>query len=396
MSESELDDIFAEFEEEKKEEKKEEQNQPTAQPAELTEQSSPATPQPQPVEVEEAIDIFGPAEEAAAEQPQPEPAPAPAAPEPVAEEPSAEPEVKVEIPPPESQSATVEVEVPAPSSAPAPTSTSQPPEKPVEPEMIPPAPQPTAQPPAEEEMVVEEAKEEGAIGIMIYGRKGEGKTALALSYPGTVAVLSFDRQALPVKRHYYNNDPRIKVYDAILYWNRASAEQLLETSDKTYRYINKILDHLEKNRPDVIVIDGSEIFQHICEMVMRYRNNLMPFQGISNRNLWKARNMYIDQVFLRALRIAKQAVICTAYVDKDEIIKEGETVIKEDVPRWVGTIMTDTRVVIRVRAVLKKDGQRFLAHIQSSKDPRYKTGMVVDITGMKDMRQLWKACGYAA
>jgi len=253
----------------------------------------------------------------------------------------------------------------------------------------PPVPTPLITPSMEEEFAVKEATEEGAIGTMIYAGKGEGKTVLAMSHPGKVAVLSFDRQALPVKKNHYNNDSRLQVYDAIMHYNKASADLLLSSSDKTYRFVNAILDLLEKNPPDVIILDGSEILHVICEMTMRYRNNLQPFQGITNRNLWKERNMYVDQVFLRSLKIAKQTVICTAYIDKDEIIKEGEFVTKDDVPKWVGTIMTDTRVVIRVKPNVKQGIQKFYAWIQSSKDPRYKTGSVVDITGTEGIKTIW-------
>lgn len=243
----------------------------------------------------------------------------------------------------------------------------------------------------EGEFNVQEATDEGAIGIMDYGDKGGGKTTFALSYPGIIAILSYDRQAVPIKTNMYKDDKRITVYDAIRYYDKASAQRLLETSDTTFRYTNAILDQLEKDRPDVVVFDGSEIMQAICEMTMRYRNNLQPFQGIANLNLWKERNMYVDQLFLRALAIAKKAVICTAYIKKDEIIKDGETIVREDVPKWVGTIMTDTRVVIRVKPENTKEGQVYKATIESSKDPHYKTGLIIDITGTKGIEKIWEA-----
>lgn len=240
--------------------------------------------------------------------------------------------------------------------------------------------------PSEEFGVVKEAVDEGAIGYMVYALKGGSKTTVAFSFihespDTTIACLSFDRQSVPIKEELFGNNPRIKVYDAIMHWNRSSSESLLESSDKTYRYVNIVLDSLEKERPDYIVLDGSEIFQFICEQTMRSRSSLQPYQGLKNLNLWKLRKMFVDQVFLRSLKIAKKGVICTAYVSVHEVVEPGGLEIKKDVPKWIGAVMTNTRVVIRTRSVMTKNGMKFYATVESSKTKDIKTGITVDITG---------------
>ena len=118
---------------------------------------------------------------------------------------------------------------------------------------------------------------------------------------------------------------RIKVFDAVRYHDMSSTETWLESSDRTFRYINSLLDHIkEEVKPDWIVIDGLEIYNQIAEMTMRYRNNLLPYQGVANMNLWKERRLYIRQLHYKALEIAKRGIIYTTYSEKDKVIVDGD------------------------------------------------------------------------
>ena len=208
---------------------------------------------------------------------------------------------------------------------------------------------------------------------LIYGHKGHGKTYLAMTFPGTIVILSFDRKSALVKAQHFRGQKRIKVFDVVKYLDYSTPERWLETAEKTFRYLNALLDYIaEKIQPDWIVIDGAEIFQQICEMTMRYRNNLMPFQGVKNLNLWKERRLYIRQIHNKALSIAKKGLIYTTYVDKDEIVIDGELVAKKDVPRWIDAIMYETDTVIRVRSIAADGaeglgGRKFIAIVESSK-----------------------------
>ena len=254
----------------------------------------------------------------------------------------------------------------------------------VEREVITPVPKPLTRPEfpeevEEEEFVFEEDKGTNKRVYMIYGMKGHGKTALAFSFQGTIACLSFDKKSLRVKEIMYSNDSRIKVYDAVRYMDYSSPEKMLETAAKTFRYVNWLLDKLAEDPPDWIVIDGTEIFERICEYTMRYRNNLMPFQGIANRNLWKERRMYIKQVHDKALRTALRGVIYTAYTDIKTIYDETGEEVSVEVPKWIDAIEHETDVVIKVKSKREKDGQHFYAIVESSK-AEIPTGIVKDIT----------------
>jgi hypothetical protein len=246
-------------------------------------------------------------------------------------------------------------------------------------EQKPPTPQITA--PAEEKFEIKEAEIEGKDVYMVYGIKGHGKTYLALTFPGTIKALSFDRKTARVWQKDFKKDARIKVYDAIINMDYSSPERMLETSEKTFKYINYLLDSFKANPPDWILIDGVEIFEQVAEMTMRYRNNLQAYQGIANRNLWKERRLYIKQLHNKALSIAKKGVIYTTYVDKDEIVVDGELVTKQDVPRWIDAIMYETDTVIKVRSQVDKAGRKFFAEVESSKGS-IPTGVEKEVTNI--------------
>jgi len=239
-----------------------------------------------------------------------------------------------------------------------------------------PAPSPVF---SSEEFDLSEDKGMGKVVIVIYGLKGNGKTYAAMTLPGTVDVISFDRKALMVKNIL--NKPGIRVFDGIRYMDWENTEKVTESAERTYAYLNKLLDEIAKNPPDWIVIDGSEIFQTICEYVMRYRNNILPFQGIANLNLWKERRLYIRQIHQRCVRIAKRGLVYTTYVDKDEIVEDGEIKTKKDVPRWIDAILYETDIVIKVEGRQQPSGRQFIAEVESSKYPNlFRTGARLDIT----------------
>lgn len=241
-------------------------------------------------------------------------------------------------------------------------------------------------------------KDSGKRVFCIYANKGDGKTTVAMTIDGKgtkIACLSFDHKSSRIREELYRkgiiNKEDIIVFNAVRYWNQINAEKVLETSDTTLRYINSLLDKFSEipevietwgkdARPDYVLVDGSEIAEQIAEYAMRSHNNLMPFQGISNRNVWKQRKMFLKQLHNKAMSLSKKGVIYTTYVVKDKIVADGDEVVVKDVPRWVGVILYETDVVIRVESDQKQDGREFIATIESSKVADYKTGIRKDIT----------------
>ena len=231
-----------------------------------------------------------------------------------------------------------------------------------------------------------EEKDEGKETYVIFGLKGSTKTSTALSFPGKILALSFDNKTTIVKNNFFQGNERIKVFNATKYLIE-SAEDYLDSSVKTYDYIIAILEKVGKEfKPDFILFDCAEIMTTVCEMVMRKNNNVSAYGGIVNRNIWKQRKALLTNIHRKALDICNKGLIYTLYINKDEIVEEGEIKTKADVPAWTGIIMYETDFVIKTELKYSKEkGKQCLAHIVSSKnDNKLKTGTTIDITDFKN------------
>jgi hypothetical protein len=239
--------------------------------------------------------------------------------------------------------------------------------------------------------------------VMIYGYKGEGKTSLGQTFGESQIALSFDQKTEQVRQHSKYKD-NILVFDGTRYLDKSSPDVWLESSERSWRYINKLLDRIPdvdvakdasplviktdgayreyvSGNPDWVMIDAGEVFETVAEMVMRSRNSIQAFEGFANKNLWKERRMYIDQLLRKCLRKAAKGVIWTSYVQKDEIVENGEFMVKKDVPKWIDAVLRETDVVIRVERATGKVGQSFFATVESSKWDKIPESRKVDITG---------------
>ncbi|GEM_PF-1543695 len=223
--------------------------------------------------------------------------------------------------------------------------------------------------------------------VVIFGDKGTGKTVTALSFPGKVVALSFDRKTAPIKKRFYKNPGNIIVFDAVKYmrWDPKVATKYAE---KTYHYIMKILDYVEKKvKPDWIVIDNTEILEQILELVMRYRHGLKPFQGIRNLNVWKERKYLLRDIHNRALGIAKRGIIYTTYTTYEEVIAEGELVARKEMPKWIDIIMFEADVVLQT--VYNSFDKVFYVKVITSKfDDIIPTGETYDVTNKPFGKQI--------
>ena len=233
--------------------------------------------------------------------------------------------------------------------------------------------------------------------ITVFGLKGAGKTSFSFSFPESHGCLSFDNKSLPISEQMDKKD-HIVVFNGARYLDKSSPDAYLSSSNRSWRYLNKILDTIHEGkvkdakgnmvydeskdtRPDWMVVDGGEIFQQIAEMVMRYNNNLQPYQGMSNLNLWKERNMYIDQLLLKCTAKSKKGVIWTTYIKQKEIIHQGSVELLEDRPKWIASVLRDTDVVIKVERSTTKQGQRFYATVETSKWDKIPESVKTDVTG---------------
>lgn len=218
---------------------------------------------------------------------------------------------------------------------------------------------------------------------VIYGRKGHGKTHFAYNFPGSISVLCFDDKSQLIAKKFNKKEgkDRIKVFNGTRYLDKKSEDDWLETANTSWRYIQVLLDKIEKaNNTDWMMVDGGEITHQMLEMVMRYQNDLRAFQGIANKNVWKYRKMLIDQLLTRCTDIAKKGVIWTSYVRVQELVQDGDMVGTDEMPKWIDAVLYRTDTVIRVQRKTTKNGQRFYATVETSKWDAIKDTPRVDVT----------------
>jgi len=218
--------------------------------------------------------------------------------------------------------------------------------------------------------------------LVIAGEKGHGKTTLALSMPGNIAVLAYDRKAAPIKFFFYKGDERIRIFDMLRYYNPTSKNEVLEHAVKSVKYARALLNYLkEENSVDWIVIDNFDVLTRLCEMTARYYNHLQPFGGTGEvgYKLFDERNFYIRTIFQSAFETAKKGVVYTLYLTTQEVVKGGQVMERTRVPKWVDAVLYETDVALVVSKI--PDERRFLCHVLTSKnEEEFPTGLTVDVT----------------
>jgi len=215
--------------------------------------------------------------------------------------------------------------------------------------------------------------------FVIFGGKGKGKTFQALSFPGKIIALSFDRKTDIIKQNLYNGDERIKVYDMIETLDYSDDSTMLKSADETFKRTLKILEESKNEGPDWILIDCLPETIRMAEFTMRFRNDLAPFEGIKNLNIWKERRMFIRQIHKLAYEAARRGVIYTTDSEKDEIVEAGELVTKQDAPVWLDIIMRETDFVLKTD--YNRTSNKHIVRVDTSKDDKLlKTGSIFDVS----------------
>lgn len=230
--------------------------------------------------------------------------------------------------------------------------------------------------------------------FFIYGDKNDGKTVLAYSLMedgDTALVISLDKQShhaikeIPHLREKIDNGTiKIEVINASVYYNKTDSATMLVTAMKTYNYIVGILDRymdpknekykIDGKKPTWVIIDGTERLNNILEMTMRKNNGIRPYDGISNFNLWKERNQYIDNIHEKSLDLSEKGVIYTSYIVVKEIINSATVVKSKEIPKWIGQIMEETNIQIKAEADRDGRTEKYYAHVISKRPSRYPNG----------------------
>jgi len=251
---------------------------------------------------------------------------------------------------------------------------------------------------------------QGKVVITIHGPKNAGKSTIAFLIAtgrlggfrsGRTLAVSFDDKTKTTYDQFFKGEA-IDVHDGTKYY---SEDPLAKTKSgyMSYLYLQKLFEHeaQTKNKYDWIFFDGLTVLSEMLEMSMRYINGLKPTQGFANRNIWKDRGSMLRTLHNLAAKMANIGVIYSTYSEKDEIIKDGETVTKEDIPKYIDVVMIKTDVVLKATKGKGKTGNMFFATVEGTKFKQYydhgvllpitdrtlKEGVVFDVTGMSDQKK---------
>lgn len=215
----------------------------------------------------------------------------------------------------------------------------------------------------------------------IVGGKGDGKTAIALLFPGTTYALSYDHKTERIAKQLIRAG--LKKPNEIFVANPMKY-RFGNVDDRTAAgYLNtmetvKILGNIPYGKWDNICFDGTEIMLKQAELKMRYENNIPPNAGIANRSLWNDRRASIQRFYDMAYSRANVSVIFTAYwASSEEEVEEGgttKTVAHKD-PKWTDVIKYETDLLVSASHQVYGGKASFYAEIVTSKDDEFiKTG----------------------
>jgi hypothetical protein len=232
----------------------------------------------------------------------------------------------------------------------------------------------------------------GKLVITSHGEKGAGKTyGIFLITTGRVGgfpsgktnVISFDNKTKITKEQWFNDDD-------ITVWNgkehyREDPTLCTRSGMISYKYIQKLIQSWKASPPDWIVFDGFTIMALIFEMAMRFKHGLQPSEGIANRNVWKDRARFVQDIHNLATKTAKYGVAYTTYSEKNEIVEAGTVVSKSDVPKYIDVVMQETDVVLHSTKAKGKDGDLFYLRVESTKFKSYTDMDGKPIPYMKDV-----------
>jgi hypothetical protein len=233
-------------------------------------------------------------------------------------------------------------------------------------------------------------EKDNKIVFTVWGDKDGGKTSVLFSLPGKKLCLSFDHKSQRVKDGpRFKSDPNIRVVNCLKFYADGQPEKICESATVTIDYVMAALTRFKESfQPDWVILDGMEILEQIAEMKMRHMHNLKMSQGFPERNWWKDRSAIILSVYRKARECAVMGVCMTTYPKWEEVVTDGQTQSKRKIPNWVGMMMYESDIGIRVECDHSPVGRLYIykALVDSTKDEFEdiaKKGDMHDLTGHK-------------
>lgn len=209
--------------------------------------------------------------------------------------------------------------------------------------------------------------------VLIVGMKGASKTSCALSFPGNIFALTFEKRGNLTRpwTKIFANDPRIQPFGVSEYIQRGSVGGYRDTSSTVYLKVVELMiraiKHTEKF--DWVLIDGLQSGHRITTQRMKSLNRIGAFENLPTKLLtrWGERTIYLENIVVDlACAIAKKGVIMSSqdvmgkpmFITKEEE-KAGVTMddIKAKDPKWMVKIKEDADTIVINEIVEEKLGR---------------------------------------
>lgn len=209
--------------------------------------------------------------------------------------------------------------------------------------------------------------------ILIVGMKGGSKTTCALSFPGNIFALTFEKRGNLTRpwTKIFGNDPRIQPFGVSEYIQRGSVGGYRDTSNTVYSKIVELMTRarLHEEKFDWVLIDGLQSGHRITTQRMKALNRIGAFDNLPTKLLtrWGERTIYLENIVIDlASAIAKKGVLLTSQdvmgkpmFITEEQKKAGITMsdIEAEDPKWMLKIKEDSDTIVINEIVEEKLGR---------------------------------------
>ena len=206
--------------------------------------------------------------------------------------------------------------------------------------------------------------------LLFFGDKGASKTTCAMSVPGNVLAITFEKRGNVTRpwSKIFGNDPRIQPFGISEYIKRTNLPQYRDSSNIAYLKVVELLERAKKHNEkfDWVIMDGLQAGQKITTLRMKSLNSVGAFENLPKKLLtrWGERTIYLENIVIdMASAIANKGVVLTSQnimhqamfltqEQKDSGMKDEDIPIKE--PAWKDKIKEDVDTVIYNRIIEKK------------------------------------------
>lgn len=208
--------------------------------------------------------------------------------------------------------------------------------------------------------------------IMIFGQKGSGKSSIALSVPGNILGITFEKRGNLLRpwTKIFTNADRMQLFGVSEYINRTTMASYRDTSNEVYLKVCKLLNRARilERKFDWVLIDGLQATQKLSTLRMKKLNDIGAFDNLPTKKLtkWGERTVYLENLVIDlASSVSTKGVIITSqnvehkamFLTKEEIdagMKEEDIPVKE--PAWKEKVKDDVDTIMYTEMVEKKLG----------------------------------------